>query len=77
MASHVSEGTLAKNSNSRGNLGQRLWQWIRGNWISEVPGEMAVCEFECREGECQAGDWESCDRRLSQLSERSESDIET
>jgi len=34
------------------------------NPVSEVPEEIAVCEFDCSETECRSGDWQSCERRL-------------
>ena len=31
---------------------------------TEVPEEIAVCEFDCRRTECLHEDWERCERRL-------------
>jgi hypothetical protein len=42
------------------------WHWLKNQWISDVPQNIAVCEFDCREDHCAQGDWSSCERRLSQ-----------
>jgi len=39
-----------------------LWAWLR-NQIQEVPPELAVCEFDCREPECTVRDWRVCPLR--------------
>lgn len=41
----------------------RLAAWWRAQ-ISEVPPELAACEFECRERECAAETFDACDRRI-------------
>jgi hypothetical protein len=30
---------------------------------TEVPADMAACEFSCREQTCTAEEWETCDQR--------------
>ena len=34
------------------------------NIASEVPEDVAVCEFECDKAECLEGDWQHCERRM-------------
>jgi len=44
---------------------RRLWLGFKGQWIKEVPEDMALCEFDCRKGQCYHDEWESCERRIS------------
>jgi hypothetical protein len=46
------------------NLSRKLWNWVRGHSIGEVPEDDALCEFDCRKPQCVEGEWESCARRL-------------
>jgi hypothetical protein len=46
------------------NLLQRIWDWLAGQFVREIPEEDAVCEFDCRKPQCRQGEWESCIRRL-------------
>ncbi len=46
----------------------RVWQWFKDQWIREVPEEFAPCEFDCRKLQCLEGEWDTCERRLSQAS---------
>jgi hypothetical protein len=46
------------------NLLRRIWDWVAGQFISEVPEDEALCEFDCRKPQCREGEWESCVRRL-------------
>jgi hypothetical protein len=55
-------------SNGVGSL-TRLWQWLKGQWIREVPKDLALCEFECRKAQCFEGEWDTCQRRLSPASD--------
>lgn len=43
----------------------RMWRWLKGQLVGEVPAEIAVCEFDCRKQQCTQGEWENCERRLS------------
>ncbi len=43
----------------------RVWQWVKDQWIREVPEEFALCEFDCRKLQCLEGEWDTCERRLS------------
>jgi hypothetical protein len=47
---------MAKNS---------AWQRLKKQWIDDVPDDVALCEFDCRKGQCTYGEWASCERRLS------------
>jgi hypothetical protein len=46
------------------NLLRRIWDWVAGQFIGEVPEDDAVCEFDCRKPQCREGEWGSCARRL-------------
>lgn len=43
----------------------RVWSWLKGQIVREVPAEDALCEFDCRKEQCLYGEWASCERRLS------------
>jgi hypothetical protein len=40
-------------------------QWVRNQIVQYVPEEQALCEFDCRRGQCTQGEWAGCERRLS------------
>ncbi len=43
-----------------------LWRnWLNVQIVGQVPEELEFCEFNCRKPHCEAGEWESCDRRLT------------
>jgi hypothetical protein len=42
-----------------------FFQWVRNQFIQDVPEDIALCEFDCRTGQCTQGEWESCERRLN------------
>ena len=46
----------------------RLREWLAGQFIGDVPGEIAQCEFGCRKGQCTSGEWESCMNRNRTIS---------
>ena len=46
------------------NFLQKVWDWVAGQFIGEVPEDDALCEFDCRKPQCHEGEWESCARRL-------------
>ena len=37
--------------------------WINASLCQEVPPDIAVCEFDCRNLECTQGQWEVCPNR--------------
>jgi len=41
------------------------WRWLKGQIVSEVPPENALCEFDCRKEQCMTDEWATCERRLS------------
>jgi hypothetical protein len=46
------------------NLLRKIWDWIAGQFIRDVPQDNALCEFDCRKPQCHQGEWETCTRRL-------------
>jgi hypothetical protein len=46
------------------NLPQKIWDWLRRQFVDEVPEGDALCEFDCRKPQCTEGEWEVCSRRL-------------
>ena len=46
------------------NLLQNIWNWVERQLVGEVPGDVALCEYDCRKPQCHEGEWESCTRRL-------------
>jgi hypothetical protein len=44
---------------------RQLWQRLKRQWITVVPDDIAVCEFDCRKGQCLYDEWDSCERRIS------------
>jgi hypothetical protein len=47
---------------------QRLVQFVKRNIVGDVPDDIALCEFDCRQGQCKQGEWAACDRRISKAS---------
>ena len=41
----------------------RILRWLKGQIVSDVPAEVAVCEFECRMRQCSYRQWANCSRR--------------
>jgi len=46
------------------NLLRNIWDWVQGQFVAEVPGDDALCEFDCRKPQCMESEWENCTRRL-------------
>ena len=46
------------------DLLRKIWDWVAGQFIGEVPEDDALCEYDCRKPQCREGEWESCARRL-------------
>jgi len=42
-----------------------IWQRFRKQWVEEVPEDIAICEFDCRKGQCLYDEWATCERRIS------------
>jgi len=43
---------------------RRLSQWVLNHIVQEVPEDSALCEFDCRKGQCTVSEWATCERRL-------------
>ena len=55
-----------------------IWEKISNFFSTEVPADMAACEFDCRESECINQKFLNCSRRLEKeeaLNKLSESNI--
>lgn len=42
----------------------RLARWLSEQIVGDVPAGDEICAFDCRKGQCTAGEWETCRRRL-------------
>lgn len=56
---------MSKSTPKKDQPFRRAWQWLREQFSQEVSEDSALCEFDCRKLQCQMGEWESCERRLS------------
>ena len=56
---HMS-GSTPSRSSSRASLSHRLKSML----FSEVPREIAICEFDCPRNQCTHGEWATCQRRI-------------
>jgi hypothetical protein len=52
-----------------GTYFEKLTLSLKDQIISDVPPEDALCEFECRKGQCRHNEWLHCPSRLSFLAE--------
>jgi hypothetical protein len=52
----------------RANLFRRLRRWVTNQVIQQVPGDIALCEFDCRKHQCTFNEWATCERRISAAS---------
>ena len=43
----------------------RLGHWVQEQFVAEVPSDIALCEFDCRQTECSSEEWATCQRRIS------------
>ena len=55
---------MSEDRSRRGNSFHRLWQFVKRQIVDEVPEDSAICQFDCRKGQCQQREWETCDRRI-------------
>lgn len=44
---------------------KHLWQKVTALVAVEVPAEVAACEFDCHELNCEERQWATCPRRVS------------
>ncbi len=49
----------------------RLGHWVQQQIVTEVPSDIAFCEFDCRQTACSSEEWATCQRRISQAAEES------
>jgi hypothetical protein len=45
----------------------KVKRWLKNQIVQDVPEDIALCEFDCRKGQCRMGEWESCERRITDL----------
>ena len=45
----------------------RGWRFLMNQLIQDVPESIAVCEFDCRDPNCSAERWLTCDRASARL----------
>jgi hypothetical protein len=54
---------------SIGSTASGLWNrfscWLRDHWLGEVSPEIALCEFDCKHGQCLQDEWATCQRRIT------------
>ena len=43
----------------------RLGHWMREQVVTEVPADLALCEFDCQQTACSSEEWTTCQRRIS------------
>jgi hypothetical protein len=48
----------------KGNSFHRLWQFVKRQIVDDAPEEIAICQFDCRKGQCLQDEWETCNRRI-------------
>lgn len=48
---------------------QGLLKKIKAYFVADVPAELAACEFDCRETDCNDEEWETCPKRLQKAEE--------
>ena len=54
---------MAEPHSVRGNF-RRLVRFVKRTIVTDVPEDLALCEFDCRRGQCQQDEWDTCDRRI-------------
>jgi len=60
-----SEGPIMSEDRSRrGNPFHRLWRFVKGQIVDDPREDLAICQFDCRKGQCVQSEWEACDRRI-------------
>lgn len=45
---------------------KKIVGWAKNQLVTDVPEDMALCEFDCQRGHCSMDEWATCERRLSQ-----------
>jgi len=49
---------------TRGNPFRQLWQLVKRQIVDDAPEETAICQFDCRKGQCTQAEWDTCERRI-------------
>jgi hypothetical protein len=44
---------------------KRIVGWAKNQLVTDVPEDVALCEFDCTRGQCTLDEWATCERRLS------------
>ncbi len=44
---------------------RRFSRWVMEQIVQDVPENIALCELDCRKGQCSMGEWECCSRRIT------------
>ncbi len=57
-------GTAEAKLNTKSPI-RRIWRWLHNQMVQDVPEDSALCEFDCRKGQCTMEEWENCERRLA------------
>lgn len=47
-----------------GSTSHRLWQLVKRQIVDDAPEDLAICEFDCRHGQCTQDRWDNCKRRI-------------
>ncbi len=55
------------------NVLSDLGHLVNDQIVSDVPEDLAICEFDCRESQCSSIKWVSCERRISATARKSRS----
>ena len=55
---------MLEDRSGKDGIVRRFWLFARRQVVQDVPAENALCEFDCRKGQCTLGEWEACDRRI-------------
>ena len=43
---------------------KRLWKFVERQVIDDASEDFAICEFDCRKGQCTQAEWAACERRI-------------
>jgi hypothetical protein len=45
-----------------------MWRRFVDGIVQDVPEDVSLCEFDCRNGQCTSSEWAICERRLQKAS---------
>jgi hypothetical protein len=57
-------GSCAMNLEAIQTLYLRVWQWLKGQVVQDVPKAVELCEYDCRKPQCNEKEWATCERRI-------------